>query len=1272
MATGGGGDDDPTNANVVATAEHDSGVAKGKRNLNAAASFFIPLSKKAKLAPVADLVVEVNKNASVAGEEKDDDFQEPSVTSVLATIFDKKPSRKKANVRKDQKKEVENVPSLQDVQTGGSQLQCPPEHKQEVGQSPSKKSSKTSTAKKKRKPQQSVLDTKPSVGVHGADLFLQARLAAEENTRLSAGKATHPFFARPKSGGARSLGTDEAIHATKGRSLNSASDCAEKPRRMSPLKPPHPFFARQNLGGAKAMTVDEPLHSLESDSLPPSAPFHITQNMAEDETKPVWNSNWTWRDMPAKADQKIEGVYSFLASQPSYSWTWPSSEKRKMQPLSRVDAFRRVIDYLTGKDAGTQFLLGEEVESVAAETHKLVQMFSSYYYPYVHKDFLEPNSALQTSTERQLKDVNSSRNALWTDQYQPQTCQEVCGNKECVKTLSSWLQSWGEKILQQKGSVKNKEEEEGSFIDDDSDFEDSPSEIDDNDDLYNCLLVTGPVGCGKSAAIYACAMEHGFTVIEVNASECRSGALIKHKFSQAMGSHGLSKRQLSAAMDASDEQLDAYQMLKQGEGCRKSISFCGEPENQVPQSQSAYRSNLPPPSLRGLRVILFEDVDIVFEEDSGFMNALTQLSKTSKCPIIFSSNSQKPALPQVRGLQVIRFEQPSTAELVAHACMVCMAEGVSCSPDIVEHIVKTSDHDLRKLLMLLQFWTQGSPSDSKYWKDISAVEGSLSAQTNKQNPNLVNCLLQLDGCPRVPATRIHTADRLLIDEELNNIKPKNNSEMVGICQEPDPRNIREGMCLDSDRLFAYDCQHRILPLLFPCTVSCQLTTMVSKRLEDANQKVREMVDFEVNVWSRHRFDELKSIADAHSRARKALQKLQAAARKDENGKSCIKPSNGFSFMKLMQGSYDSPDAQTASNECTKDTLCLLQEHHRSSSEEREDDLTPACLSHDQDRPAMHPARAIRNYAGFQYDEHPKLLPPLDSDTLCTGSLPDVEGLLRGHECIPGLHFSVTHPIMADLGADSVQQSVNVSDATASQSTNFAVQSIVPSGLQEVSVNRPVEESKPDLTTIPIDNLTIHHDVETSTCAGEHSHIPDLPLEFKILNLTSAVMEYTWSELRSLPLKKHFTLDMDNGASILLDDILDDLSSCDFLSSRTTSAFKHVEVSVEQQRPGNDAYRGDSSGDSCTESAAVLAQLRLNQALNKLLPSNGPSAGTWEVRPSFSQQEIVREEKRLGHDECVNQLLPQRCRSLGRLARLDYISFYPQLTPSTAEIGRASC
>lgn len=53
------------------------------------------------------------------------------------------------------------------------------EHKQEGALSPCKKPSRASPAKKKRKAQQNVVESKPSVGVHGPDLFLQARLAAE-------------------------------------------------------------------------------------------------------------------------------------------------------------------------------------------------------------------------------------------------------------------------------------------------------------------------------------------------------------------------------------------------------------------------------------------------------------------------------------------------------------------------------------------------------------------------------------------------------------------------------------------------------------------------------------------------------------------------------------------------------------------------------------------------------------------------------------------------------------------------------------------------------------------------------------------------------------------------------------------------------------------------------------------------------------------------------------------------------------------------------------
>jgi hypothetical protein len=53
------------------------------------------------------------------------------------------------------------------------------EQKLEVVPSPTKRQLRASPAKKKRKAPQIVTDSKPSVGVHGSDLFLQARLAAE-------------------------------------------------------------------------------------------------------------------------------------------------------------------------------------------------------------------------------------------------------------------------------------------------------------------------------------------------------------------------------------------------------------------------------------------------------------------------------------------------------------------------------------------------------------------------------------------------------------------------------------------------------------------------------------------------------------------------------------------------------------------------------------------------------------------------------------------------------------------------------------------------------------------------------------------------------------------------------------------------------------------------------------------------------------------------------------------------------------------------------------
>ena len=67
----------------------------------------------------------------------------------------------------------------------------------------------------------------------------------------------------------------------------------------------------------------------------------------------------------------------------------------------------------------------------------------------------------------------------------------------------------------------------------------------------------------------------------------------------------------------------------------------------------------------------------------------------------------------------------------------------------------------------------------------------------------------------------------------------------------------------------------------------------------------------------------------------------------------------------------------------------------------------------------------------------------------------------------------------------------------------------------------------------------------------------------------------------------------------------------------------LQASMEQQRLGYDDYSEDNSGDNCTESAAVLAQLRLNQALNIISPSNSLCSDSWQVGPSVLQHEAVR-------------------------------------------------
>lgn len=475
-----------------------------------------------------------------------------------------------------------------------------------------------------------------------------------------------------------------------------------------------------------------------------------------------------------------------------------------------------------------------------------------------------------------------------------------------------------------------------------------------------------------------------------------------------------------------------------------------------------------------------------------------------------------------------------------------MAEEVSCSPYMVENIVKTSGHDLRKLLMLLQFWTQESPADDICLEDACAVENPKMSHSNKQNSNLVNCLLQLDGCPQVPATRIHAAEKKLFNDELNPVEPEREQyprnalaqSNIGICHNLGlSENCKRS--LDSDWLYAHDCQHRVLPILMPSTEPCQLTVTIASYLEDTSKAVIALADQAVAQWSHQRFVMLKAKEESDFQARKALRKLQAAARKELNGR----PSEGFSFMKLIQSSYDSPAALTASNECMKDSLAILQDPESSSSEERESDLMSLEDSRDH-----HMSDVVTN--GFTC-EIVECTNPIPVPDMNLRSSSDTGWTTDGLDCIPGSRPDVLIPDRVDLGGNISLRSRESSVAATEAGSQHAAGGSAHLGLEDFTVHVPQRE--PHSSPIPINSLTTNLDVGTQLNAAEQSCNQDASLDHRLLFSASSKIEQVWSEMRKLQLRRPMSPDL--GANILLEGVLQDLSACDYLSSRSTSASK---------------------------------------------------------------------------------------------------------------------
>ncbi|NWS68083.1 ATAD5 protein, partial [Crotophaga sulcirostris] len=347
---------------------------------------------------------------------------------------------------------------------------------------------------------------------------------------------------------------------------------------------------------------------------------------------------------------------------------------------------------------------------------------------------------------------------LWTEKYQPQDSSELVGNKKEIEKLHSWLKEWKKRAdWEEKRNQKvEKEDKEHQDSLDSLDFKDNKSDIEEEMSLCNTVLITGPPGVGKTAAVYACAQELGFKIFEVNASCQRSGRQILSQLKEATQSHQVDKKGVNAhkpcffnSCSSAKSPKKMYSPKKvisprkpplspKGAGLKRSLppktlanyfkisskrkdndgTATAQEKNQGnTQNSSEEKNGAQTKSNKEVEggehnrksatsLILFEEVDIIFDEDAGFLSAIKTFMATAKRPVVLTTNDPTFSLMFDGYFEEINFRTPSLMSAASYLQVLCLAENLRTDVKDLAALLATNNCDIRQSVLYLQFWAR--------------------------------------------------------------------------------------------------------------------------------------------------------------------------------------------------------------------------------------------------------------------------------------------------------------------------------------------------------------------------------------------------------------------------------------------------------------------------------------------------------------------------------------------------------------------------------------
>lgn len=230
----------------------------------------------------------------------------------------------------------------------------------------------------------------------------------------------------------------------------------------------------------------------------------------------------------------------------------------------------------------------------------------------------------------------AAKDKLWTDRHAPTNISQLCGNKGQIQKLQSWLENW---FHNQARGFKGNASDPGSF---------------------RAVLISGPPGIGKTSAAHLVAKSLGFDIIERNASDVRSKALLNANVKSILNNTSV---------------VGYFKHRDDAEKSSNNKKFC----------------------------IIMDEVDGMSSGDHGGAGALSQFCKITSMPMILICNDK--SLPKMRTFDRttydLPFRRPSEIEVRSRLMTIAFREKVKLDPSVIGQMVQATSNDIRQMINLL-------------------------------------------------------------------------------------------------------------------------------------------------------------------------------------------------------------------------------------------------------------------------------------------------------------------------------------------------------------------------------------------------------------------------------------------------------------------------------------------------------------------------------------------------------------------------------------------